>query len=114
MSQKKLQSHFFYTFYRPDPRFTEWQKAAKKAKKSNKTRPKKPKPNEKYPTRKLIAMKLLKKALAFTKDKRLKQELQVRTVVADSAFFCQRNKIIVRKLGQVFIGQVKKSVSQTR
>ena len=41
----------------------------------------------------MIAMKLLKEAIAFTKDERLKQELQVRTVVADSAFFCQRNEI---------------------
>ena len=54
-------------------------------------------------------MKLLKKAIAFTKDKRLKQELQVRTVVADSAFFCQRNEIIARKLGLVFISQLKKN-----
>ena len=105
----KVTIPLFFAFYRPDPKFTEWKKADKEAKESNKPRPKKPKPKEKYPRRNMIAMKLLEIAIAFTKDKRLKQKLQVRTVVADSAFFCQRNEIIVRKLGLVFISQLKKN-----
>lgn len=92
MVTKRLTIPIGFTFFKPDPEITKWNKNDKKLKKqgvSKKDRPKKPKRNrKKYPTKIDIALKLLSRAQKFIEDvnKSVGTDINIISILADSAY----------------------------
>ena len=96
MVTEKLTFPIGFTFFRPDPKITKWNKNDKELKKKGvlkKDRPRKPKRNfEKYPTKIDIALKLLIRSQKLIENinKLLGTKINIVSILADSAYMSPR------------------------